>query len=77
MLTAKAANRKDLSGKIATMTHQHFAFIASVIRNLPTRDCGKHEYVRLEIAEHFAGCLDLTNERFDRDRSLAACQPEN
>lgn len=76
MLSAKAANRKDLSAKPATMTHQHFRFIASVIRILPTRDCGKHEYVRQEIAEHFAGCLNLTNSRFDRARFLAACQLE-
>ena len=76
MLTKQAAHRKDLSGKPATFTHQHFRKVAEIVRTMPTRDCGKHEYVRAEIAEHFATILADCNPNFDRHRFLMACQPQ-
>jgi hypothetical protein len=65
MLSAKAANRKDLSAKPATMTHQHFRQIAAILRTIPQPDA---------LAVRFADELAATNPRFDRTRFLAACR---
>ena len=68
MLSKQAAHRKDLSGKPATFTHQHFREVASIIRKLGTERA-------TWISEHFATELSVTNPRFDRHRFLMACQP--
>lgn len=82
MITAKAANRKDLSGKPATTTHQHYRFIAQIIRNLDipvmnesgiTGHCGRHYVGRVELAEAFGNALAETNPNFDNDRFERAC----
>jgi hypothetical protein len=71
MLTTKAAHRKDLSGKPATMTHQHYRRIAEIIREM--RMSPNLADVRAFVAETFAEELAYTNPNFDRARFLAAC----
>jgi hypothetical protein len=66
------ANKKDLSGKPAKMTHQHFRFIAEVIRKMPTHAATLRTQ-QVSTANSFADALDATNPMFDRTRFLAAC----
>lgn len=70
MLTAKAAHRKDLSGKPTTMTHQHFRKIAEIIR-LYGSEQGEQD--RAQVAAYFADELAATNPSFNRARFIAAC----
>lgn len=65
-----AARRKDSRAKKASMQHRHFATIATIIRNFG------YPQERRRIAEEFARELRATNERFDRDRFIAACLEE-
>jgi hypothetical protein len=79
MLTKHAAHRKDLSGKPATFTHQHFRKVAEIIRNMgPVHIPGASPSIpnlRPILAEVFAEELAYTNPNFDRHRFLMACQP--
>lgn len=75
MLSKASAHRKDTRNAPATFTHQHFRKVAEIVRTMPTRDCGKNQYVRAEIAEYFAESLAATNPNFNRARFLTACQP--
>lgn len=70
-LSPRAAHRKDLSGKPATMTHQHFRSIAESIRKLATHPSS--ELARDLVAFRFADDLARTNPNFNRVRFLAAC----
>jgi hypothetical protein len=56
------------TSKVPTMTRQHFAFIASVIANLPL-----NEGEKLSVTLRFAYELSATNARFDRERFISAC----
>jgi hypothetical protein len=69
--SARRANRKDISTAQngVTMQHRHFAFIAATIAAMVGCD-------RETIANDFANALQRTNGRFDRERFLAACDPD-
>ena len=71
-LSTVAAHRKDLSGKPATMTHQHYREIASIIRRMPTFAPSLRTQ-RESCANAFADGLAGTNPNFNRERFLAAC----
>ena len=75
MLSAKAANRKDLSAKPATMTHQHFRQIAAILRRMPTH-AATLRVQRDSCIAAFAEGLSGTNPNFDRARFVAACYAE-
>lgn len=66
MLSPRAAHRKDLSGKPASMTHQHFRKIAETIRSMP-------DSYGAAAASDFCNALAATNPNFDRRRFMAAC----
>lgn len=79
MMTAKAAHKKDLSGKPVTMTHQHYRKIAEIIRGITVDGEDvvgylKERHLTASIAEQFADALASTNPNFDRARFLAACK---
>jgi len=66
-LTAASARAKDTRASTPTMTHQHFAYIARVIREMEMS-----AFDTAHIAHQFAAALALTNPRFDRTRFHAA-----
>jgi hypothetical protein len=68
-MSAKAAHKKDLSSKPVTMTHQHFRFVAAVLRAQMTIA----PITTQPVVMHFADALRSTNPNFDRARFLAAC----
>ena len=72
MLSKDSAHRKDLSGKPASMTHQHFRQIAEIIREIDPA----LPMTSREIAGLFATRLAATNPKFDRHRFLMACGHE-
>ncbi len=56
--------------KVPTMTRQHFAYIASVLADMPLLiDANAKD----RIIWHFANELNATNARFDKDRFISAC----
>lgn len=65
-LTTQSAHRKDLRTGYATLEHRHFATIAAIIRALPAGSA------RVDMAQHFASRLALTNPKFDADRFIRA-----
>lgn len=75
MLSAKAANRKDLSAKPATMTHQHFRQIAAILREMPVHSATLRVQ-RDSCINAFATKLAGTNPNFDRARFVSACYAE-
>ena len=65
-LSKHAALSKDrASGKGVQLQHRHFAFIASVIADLPAD-------IRQQVADAFARMLWRTNDNFDVDRFMLA-----
>ena len=84
-LSPAAAARKDrrasLNDAPPRMTHQHFAYLAALVRE--TVEAGRHaEGSALEINNGnaawkfkfvLADALSRTNPNFDRERFLAAC----
>jgi hypothetical protein len=53
----------------ASMTKQHYEFIADVLANLDILCDETHEYVIKE----FADALQATNSQFNREQFIAAC----
>lgn len=76
-LSPQAADRKDQTRPSGTPTfrHQHFAWIASIIRNMPTHAPSLRDQ-RRSCALAFAIALQNTNPNFDRARFLSACGEE-
>jgi hypothetical protein len=75
-LSMQASVRKDKnSGKNATMTHQHFAFIAAVLASTRPKDLhhltGEYKHWS-DTVKVFADELAKTNPRFDLGRFLTA-----
>jgi len=67
-LSTNAAMQKDkTTGKSVELQHRHFAFIASVIADIPD---GSQRY---EMAYHFALACRGSNRHFDHDRFMRAC----
>ena len=64
-----ALSKDRASGKIVHLQHRHFAFIASVIADLPAD-------IRQQVADSFAKVLWRTNDNFDVDRFMLACGVE-
>ena len=54
------------------MTRKDFQLIADVINEFPRLDYGVESVIE-ELAEELADALAGTNERFDREKFLAAC----
>lgn len=71
MLTKQSALRKDERNAYSGMEHRHFATIAAIIKAMP--NAGFSGGVHKETALHFAGELQGTNHKFDRQRFLTAC----
>jgi hypothetical protein len=67
-LTAASARAKDTRASTPTMTHQHFAYIARVIRETPMS--GLQREAAIDTWTH---ALARTNPRFDRARFITAC----
>lgn len=61
-LSTLAAFNKDRRANIPSLQHRHFAFIASVIADMPD------ELDREKVAAHFGFHLSKTNPNFDRFR---------
>ena len=61
-----------------TMTRQHFALIADIVKELPSlyMDEPISAKQRVEIARYFASFLHATNPNFNRARFLRACGVE-
>lgn len=86
-LTAVAATRKDrrasLDAAPPRMTHQHFAYLAAVLRDLREQgaapDAGATQRNEASAAERtmyrLADALARTNPAFSRSRFLSACEP--
>jgi hypothetical protein len=74
-LTTESALRKDKRtaerGKMDTLQHRHFAFIASVIAKMPDFEFGAD--IKQSTALQFADACAANNPRFDRRRFFAAC----
>jgi len=69
-LSANAALSKDkTTGKSVTLQHRHFAFIASVIADIPAP-------VRKQMANIFCNACYGTNPNFDAERFIRACNIE-
>lgn len=59
------------------MTKEHFELIAETIKDARLHlDSETSAKAREQIAYRFAESLEDTNERFDRERFLAACGVE-
>lgn len=69
-LTKNTAARKDRNAGLCEMQHRHFAAVATIINRL---DGPFDQEDRICIAEHFAGELAATNDKFDKARFLTAC----
>jgi hypothetical protein len=69
-LKPETATRKDRNATPVKMQHRHYATIAQIIADMPI-------YQRHVVAEHFATKLKDTNPAFNRDRFIAACEPED
>lgn len=75
-LATHTAAAKDRNTGMVPMQHRHFATIATIIRNMEKVHNQSHGFIdiREDVAEHFADHLALTNDKFDRDRFIAACR---
>lgn len=67
-LSENAARSKDQRVATPALQHRHFAFIASVIREIPTPSA------RAEAAAIFVNHLKHSNAAFDRYRFMDACK---
>lgn len=84
-LTIEAATRKDrratLDAAPPRMTHQHFAYLAAIVRDLreqgAAEDAGAIQRNEAAAASRMtyrlADALARTNPAFSRDRFLSAC----
>lgn len=72
MLTSASALRKDRAAAPPLMQHRHFAFIASVIAEMPSHAPSLRS-ARQSAAGAFAQALVGSNPNFDRVRFLRAC----
>lgn len=71
-LKPETALRKDRSTRPVTMQHRHYATIAAIIAEMP------NAYGERDTAAcYFARRLRDTNPNFDRQRFIAACEPED
>lgn len=66
-LPKKAARSKDRSFIVPGLQHRHFAFIAGVIRDIPTPSA------RVEAARVFSSWLGHSNSAFNSYRFRNAC----
>jgi hypothetical protein len=66
-LSSQAAFNKDKNAPPVQMKQRHFAFIASIIADMPAG------LDRDRTARHFAKALENTNENFNRFCFLTAC----
>jgi len=73
MLTQESAARKDrTTGATTELQHRHFAFIAAVIKAMPSHAPTLRAQKR-STALAFADACAGSNPRFDRQRFMAAC----
>jgi hypothetical protein len=66
-LSENAARSKDQRAPTPSLQHRHFAFIASVIRDIPTPSA------RVEACAAFGLALKCSNPAFDNNRFSDAC----
>lgn len=64
---------KDLSQKPVNMTHQHFRFIAEVIRETRSYGLPAEREAARRMMYTFSRELKRTNPRFDSTRFIDAC----
>jgi len=78
-LTTESAARKDRRVSLADapprMTHQHFAYLAAVVRAMPSHAPNLRAQ-KESVTSALAEALRLTNPNFSRARFVAACQSE-
>jgi hypothetical protein len=66
-------SRKNKGVVMATMSRQHFQFIADTLANLSLAlDEEDYDWIVWQFADE----LENTNERFDREKFIKACDRE-